>query len=108
MTRLSAERAYDPQESLVRIPLDFMLPYPNDSPALAPEFSEVPLVTSPVVLNLPSPEELQLMVPLRESIPVPEIPINENGNLFSGEDHVRAAGQRSDILPEPVTSMTQH
>jgi hypothetical protein len=83
-----------------------MLPQANDSPAHAPELSEIACVSRTISGDFGLPELGDTVPPRWESEAVPEVAVHENRQSCAPKDHVGAAGKRSYVFHEAVASLT--
>jgi hypothetical protein len=88
---------FDAINAAVCIVGHLVFPDTQHLPPGATQLPDVASVTLAVPLDLGFPERREPRAPSGESPPMPEIPINENGNLCAREDHVRPTGQIHDI-----------
>jgi hypothetical protein len=84
-----------------------MLPNSHDPPSKPPKPTEVPLVTSAILLDFSSPEWLKLVFPGWESIAMPEVTVNEDRELLLYQYEVGSAWESFDVLSEPEAAFVK-
>ena len=77
-----------------------MLPNPYDLPASSSQLPEVPLISTPIVLDFLSPAGLELGPPSGELPAMPKVSINEDRQFSPIHDGIWSSRQRAIMLPE--------
>src|SRR3989442_2599971 len=80
-TAVPSERYKDALHTRMRIGFDLVLPDPNNVPPSAPEPTEIPDVSQPILQNLRTPERRHGGTPPWEAVSVPEVTIDEDRHL---------------------------
>lgn len=104
---VSRQRSFDAQCSLLNVAHHQVLPDANNCPPISPQPRGVASVAPPVPLYLVLPVGGEFCLPSVETIPVPEVAVDEHGNAALGEHDVRAAVQAPHILPEAPAAAVQ-
>jgi len=84
-----------------------VLPDSYHSPTHPSKFAEISTIAFTISAYLLFPEIIKLVLPDRQSIAMPKIPINKDGDLLSREDSIRSTWQSLDVFPESVASFVQ-
>ena len=84
-----------------------MLPDSYDSPALSSKPSKVAAVPLARLGYLLSPKRRELVLPCWKAVSVPEVTVNEYGDLFPRKDNIRLARESLHMLPEPKPSLVK-
>lgn len=95
----------DPCAASFKILLDLVLPESQDLPAGRPQVFRYGSISVAVALDLLTPERSEFMCPPVEIVSMPEITIEENGQLGTIEGEVRAAPHLLRVLGRPMTAL---
>lgn len=90
-----------------RIGFDLMLPNSHYFPTVAPELPKIPGISLSSRGNLLPPKRTELMFPQRKLISVPEIAVDENGDLVIPEHKVRTPWQIRGVSVEAQATIGQ-
>jgi hypothetical protein len=71
--------------------LKLVFPHTNHTPTVSAKPAKITLITLAGLLDLLPPKPRKLVAPKRKPPTVPEVPINEYGDLLRGEYDVRLA-----------------
>lgn len=99
----SLQQRRNPAKTFVEIRSQFMLPQTYDVPATPSQLSEIAHVALSVSPYFCTPERLQFRFPFRQTIAVPEIPIDEYGDAVPGQNQVWTPWQRFQVFAETET-----
>ena len=94
-------------DARVEIALDLVLPQADDTPTRAAELREVTLVTGAGFADLTLPRRRQLVPPEGESVPMPEVAVNEHGDPCRWENDVGLSRNAARMLPKAMALPVQ-
>jgi hypothetical protein len=84
-----------------------MLPNTDDVPTHHAQFSKITAITFSIRTQFVPPKPRQLMLPRWQSVPMPEISINEYCHLGCGENKIWASWQRLHVLAKAISATMQ-
>src|SRR5688500_7339902 len=92
-----------PSNRLLELSVDVLIPYADALPASTTKSGEVSSVSAHVTRNPHLPVNRKLAAPIRVSIPVPKVTIDQNRDLKRRKHHVgRTARYNFEVLTIPV------
>lgn len=101
------DKGYDSEDARIKVSFYLMLPNPHHFPSHLAQFSNISPVSLSVFPDFFSPKARELVLPLREAVPVPKVTVDKYRNFSFRKDEIGAAWECFHVLSESVPSLMQ-